>query len=583
MQSRFPRGLVAVFSVLSILLGLTAVASADDVSNNLDTSIDAVAEVMGLNVGGSNGTTTLYIRATGIGNNPADGKSGCNLTGSTTLTISLSSSNTAVATVSPSSVTFTSCSDTRMLNVTPVSQGSATVSAIQTFNNSGATFNLDPVTFIANVAPPANTAPAVNVVGVTGGASYALGSVPTATCNVTDDQDGPSSFAATLSAITGPDAANGIGSQTATCSYTDNGGLNATSSVTYSIVDATAPVITSTLSPASPDGDNGWYTSDVTLDWTVTEAESTSTLTTSGCDSTSVTADQQSVDYTCSATSAGGSDSATESIKRDATKPTIGAVLSPAANGNGWNNSNVSVTYSCDDATSGVAGCGPNQTLSSEGPAVAYSGTATDNAGNSESVGGTVKIDKTPPSVSVTGVSNTQYTLGSVPAAGCSTTDALSGVATQASLASSGGPIGSITATCSGGTDNAGNTASASVTYSVIFAWDGFRQPVDNLPTLNRAKAGSAIPLKFSLSGNQGLNIFEAGYPKSTTVACGNTATDDIEQTVTAGSSSLSYDATADQYIYVWKTDKSWASTCRTLTVKLIDGTTHQANFNFTK
>ncbi|MDH5519775.1 MAG: hypothetical protein OEZ14_04485, partial [Acidimicrobiia bacterium] len=89
MQSRFPRGLVAVFSALSILLGLTAVASADDVSNNLDTSIDAVAEVMGLNVGGSNGTTTLYIRATGTGNNPADGKSGCNLTGSTTLTISL--------------------------------------------------------------------------------------------------------------------------------------------------------------------------------------------------------------------------------------------------------------------------------------------------------------------------------------------------------------------------------------------------------------------------------------------------------------------------------------------------------------
>ena len=583
MQSSIRRGLVAVLSVMSILLGITAVASADDVSNNLDTTIDATAEVMSLNVGGSTGSTTLYIMATGTGKEPADGKSGCNLTGSTTLTISLSSSNTAVATVSPSSATFTSCSDTKVLTVTPVSQGSAIVSAIQTFNNSGGTFNLAPVTFIVNVAPPANTAPTVSVAGVTGGASYPLGSVPAATCNVTDAEDGPSSFPASLSAITGPDEANGIGSQTATCSYTDAGGLTAVSSVTYAIADETAPIITSTLNPASPNGSNGWYTSDVTLNWTVTEAESTSTLTTSGCESTTVSADQQSVDYTCSATSAGGPAEKTESIKRDATKPTIGAALSPAANGNGWYKGDVAVTYTCEDATSGVDSCGPDQTLSDEGNAVAYSGTATDYAGNSESVGGTVKIDKTAPSVGVTGITQATYTLGSGPTPGCSTNDALSGVATPASLTTSGGPVGPITVTCSGATDKAGNPgASATATYSVIYAWDGFRQPVDN-SAVNRAKAGSAIPLKFSLSGNQGLNIFAAGFPKSTAVGCTNGATDDIEETVTAGSSSLSYDATADQYIYVWKTDKLWAGKCRTLTVTLIDGTTHQANFTFTK
>jgi len=54
---------------------------------------------------------------------------------------------------------------------------------------------------------------------------------------------------------------------------------------------------------------------------------------------------------------------------------------------------------------------------------------------------------------------------------------------------------------------------------------------------------------------------------------------DDIEQTVTAGSSSLSYGG--GQYNYVWKTDKSWAGTCRQLVVKLIDGTIHYANFKF--
>ena len=32
-------------------------------------------------------------------------------------------------------------------------------------------------------------------------------------------------------------------------------------------------------------------------------------------------------------------------------------------------------------------------------------------------------------------------------------------------------------------------------------------------------------------------------------------------------------------YTYTWKTDKAWAETCRTLTVKLADG--HVARFKF--
>jgi len=39
---------------------------------------------------------------------------------------------------------------------------------------------------------------------------------------------------------------------------------------------------------------------------------------------------------------------------------------------------------------------------------------------------------------------------------------------------------------------------------------------------------------------------------------------DVVDQTVTAGSSSLSYDPTTDQYVYVWKMDKSWTG-CRQL------------------
>jgi hypothetical protein len=131
--------------------------------------------------------------------------------------------------------------------------------------------------------------------------------------------------------------------------------------------------------------------------------------------------------------------------------------------------------------------------------------------------------------------------------------------------------------------DNAGNTAQTIHHYFVHYAFNGFRSPVDNLPTLNTVKAGSAIPVKFSLSGNQGLGIIASGYPASEQVACDAGPQDAIEQTVTAGGSSLSYDSVADQYNYVWKSEKGWAGTCRQFVLKLDDGTYHQANFKLTK
>lgn len=116
-----------------------------------------------------------------------------------------------------------------------------------------------------------------------------------------------------------------------------------------------------------------------------------------------------------------------------------------------------------------------------------------------------------------------------------------------------------------------------------FYDFTGFFQPVDNPPTLNSAKAGSAIPVKFSLAGNQGLSVFAAGYPALGQQACETGApVDAIEQTATAGSSGLSYDAATDTYTYVWKTSKSWAGTCRQLVVRFIDGSEYVATFKFT-
>jgi hypothetical protein len=133
-------------------------------------------------------------------------------------------------------------------------------------------------------------------------------------------------------------------------------------------------------------------------------------------------------------------------------------------------------------------------------------------------------------------------------------------------------------------TDETGLTAVDTAIVNVIYHFSGFFQPVDNLPVFNTLKAGSAVAVKFSLSGDQGLEIFEAGYPKSQVIPCDSTApVDGVEETVAAGASSLSYDPRTDQYSYVWKTDKAWAGTCRHLVVKLNDGTSHRANFQLTK
>ena len=114
------------------------------------------------------------------------------------------------------------------------------------------------------------------------------------------------------------------------------------------------------------------------------------------------------------------------------------------------------------------------------------------------------------------------------------------------------------------------------------YNFTGFFSPIENPPVLNEMKAGQAAPVKFSLGGDQGLNIFAAGSPTSVQISCSTSAPiANVEETETAGQSSLTYDATTNRYKYVWKTESSWKNTCRQLTVTLRDGTVHTAVFKF--
>ena len=91
----------------------------------------------------------------------------------------------------------------------------------------------------------------------------------------------------------------------------------------------------------------------------------------------------------------------TASVKIDLTAPSITVTQSPAANGAGWNNTDVTVTFTCRDALSGIASCTSPQTVTSEGAGAGRDGYRdVDNAGNSATATQAVNIDKTAPTIS---------------------------------------------------------------------------------------------------------------------------------------------------------------------------------------
>jgi hypothetical protein len=264
-----------------------------------------------------------------------------------------------------------------------------------------------------------------------------------------------------------------------------------------------------------------------------------------------------------------------------------------------WHKEDVSITCTANDDGVGLAN--PDDasfTLSTDVSA----GTETNNAetgsrpvcdvaGNCVMAGpiGGNKVDKKTPVITIsTSPSGGEYELGDDVVVNYDCLDGGSGTASCSGPVASGGNLD----TASVGqhsfmveaSDKVGNVGSESIVYQVLYDFGGFFRPVDNPEVLNKAKAGSTIPVKFSLSGAQGLDIFEQGYPRSVPISCDpNDEVDAIEQTLNDGSSHLEYDVTTDRYTYVWKTNKTWTNTCRQLVVKLDDGSTHLANFKFFK
>lgn len=112
------------------------------------------------------------------------------------------------------------------------------------------------------------------------------------------------------------------------------------------------------------------------------------------------------------------------------------------------------------------------------------------------------------------------------------------------------------------------------------FDFSGFFPPV-SMDEENIAKAGQAIPVKFSLDGDQGLDVVTSAQFASDGIA--NSYDGETIDAVAAGKSGLSYSAAEDQYTYVWKTPKSLAKKSGAFTLTLSDGTTHSFDVTFRK
>lgn len=143
------------------------------------------------------------------------------------------------------------------------------------------------------------------------------------------------------------------------------------------------PVLTGTL------GTNGWYVGNVTVSWTVVDPETPVTSTT-GCGTTVVSADTAGTNFTCEATSAGGTASETVTVKLDKTRPNMTVALSkirPLLNEPG-----VVATPTATDATSGIASATCAAVDTSVYGARTVTCTATDEAGNTFSRPGSYRV-----------------------------------------------------------------------------------------------------------------------------------------------------------------------------------------------
>ena len=307
--------------------------------------------------------------------------------------------------------------------------------------------------------------------------------------------------------------------------------------LTYTPPDSTPPTTTIALSPTSPDGSNGWYVHQPTVTVGAVDNDGGSGVAETRC------------------------------------------VLDPS-----------SVPSSFDALPSTPCPYLGAGAAVADGVHTVYAASI-DDAGNAESPVQSVsfQVDTSPPTLSPSLTDGTAFTIGApAPTVNPNASDTLSGVATQSCGMVNTSSVGIKSVTCTAA-DNAGNTATATRSYTVGYAFSGFFSPVD-AGGLNVAQAGQAIPLKFRLTdaGGAPITTLTTATISSVSLNCASSSagSDAIEEPA-AGASGLQHLGNG-YYQINWKSPKTYAGTCRQLRLDLGEGSTaspvyHTADFQFKK
>ena len=472
-----PSRLLAAFAVATMTLFSAGSAFADQVTPDGDTVAAATTDLVAT-------SCTLPVTRSGLVEVKRTGGANTNhyLPGET-LSIAITDSSTQVTTslvggavVVPDGFTANGARQSFTFPIsTTISSGAATGSTTVAVKVTSAGYPAgDTGTFAVSWNCTSNTAPVMTLSGVTAGTSYEFGSAPTPICSWTDDHDGSGSVTPTVSPLSGPRAASGLGSRTVSCSYTDAGGLLGTATATYSIVDTTGPSLSS-VSDVAVDAVNGagapaTYTAPTATD-AVDGTRPVTCLPASGS-----TFPIGSTTVTCSASDLSGhSSNTTFSVSvADHTAPVV--TVPDDVTINATSPAGAAHTFLAS-ATDNVDGARPVSCTPASGSGFAFGSTtvtctAKDAAGNTGSGSFVVTVqDKTAPVV-------TTHEPAAVEAAGPSgavvswpaatALDDTDGARTVSCDHPSGAtyPVGNTTVTCTAD-DTHGNTGSATFTVTV--------------------------------------------------------------------------------------------------------------------
>lgn len=459
--SRRARVLVAGFAAAA-LTAVSAPAFADTIHDDVAASGPTT---IAMNGGTASTTIKYYVQAAG----------GCDVSSGSPSVWRVNVGGPAGVSASPSTVSFESCELRRSVTFTATSAGNRPVTLTHLSGpNLGGANAANPASFTLVVTAPTNTAPEVTVGGVSDDATYEHGDVPPASCSVADAEDQNPAATPVLSAVTGPLSAHGLGTQTATCSYVDSGGLSDSASVTYTIRDSEDPVLNTpgdqTLEATGPQGaEASWTGPSATDNVALAEPAACDVASphtfdlgthTVHCAATDVAGNHVSGSFTVTVNDhTGPSLSVSDDVTVEATGP-AGAVASydaPSAS----DLYDGPVSASCLPPSGSTFGVGDTDVTC----------TASDSSGNLSSAGFTVHVlDTTPPAVDVPSGRTAEATGpdGAAVSFSVTATDLVDG-ATDVSCDHQSGdvfPLGTTVVTCSSA-DTRGNTGTGSFEVSV--------------------------------------------------------------------------------------------------------------------